>query len=132
MTRIVVFDSGLGSLSTIKTIQKICKSEIIYFTDQRNFPYERKSQAQISKIIQNPIKLLQEKSSPDVIVVASNTSSLMLDVTTKKIVGVKPPLKYARKQSKSKQIGILTTKSVISSKGLTQHIKKITFQKFLK
>ena len=56
----------------------------------------------------------------------------MLDVTTKKIVGVKSPLKYARKQLKSKQIGILATKSVISSKGLTQHIKKITFQKFLK
>jgi len=132
MARIVVFDSGLGSLSVIKAIQKICKSEIIYFADQQNFPYGEKSQAQLSKIIQNSIKLLQEKFSPDMIVVASNTPSLMLDVTTKKIVDVKPPLKHARKQSKTKQIGILATKSAIKSKGLTQYIKKNNFPKSFK
>ncbi len=132
MARIVVFDSGLGSLSVIKAIQKICKSEIIYFADQQNFPYGEKSQAQLSKIIRNSIKLLQEKFSPDVIVVASNTPSLMLDMTTKKIVGVKPPLKHARKQSKTKQVGILSTKSAINSKGLTQHIKKNNFPESFK
>jgi glutamate racemase len=51
MARIVVFDSGLGSLSIIKAIQKIIKSEIIYYADQQNFPYGEKSQAQLSKII---------------------------------------------------------------------------------
>ena len=129
MARIVVFDSGLGSLSIIKAIQKITKSEIIYFADQQNFPYGEKSQAQLSKMIQNSIKLLQEKFSPDIIVVASNTPSLMLDVTTKKIVDVKPPLKDARKQSKTKQIGILATNSAINSTGLTKYIKKNNFSK---
>jgi glutamate racemase len=132
MARIVVFDSGLGSLSIIKAIQKICKSGIIYFADQQNFPYGEKSQAQLSKIIQNSIKLLQEKFSPDIIVVASNTPSLMLDVTTKKIVDVKPPLKNARKQSKTKQIGILATKSAINSKGLTKFFKENNFPKSFK
>jgi glutamate racemase len=132
MAKIVVFDSGLGSLSIIKAIQKITKSEIIYYADQQNFPYGKKSQAQLSKIIQNSIKLLQEKFSPDIIVVASNTPSLMLDVTTKKIVDVKPPLKDARKQSKTKQIGILATKSAINSKGLTKYIKENNFPKSFK
>jgi len=49
VAKIVVFDSGLGSLSIIKAIQKISKSEIIYFADQENFPYGQKSQAQLSK-----------------------------------------------------------------------------------
>ena len=31
MAKIVVFDSGLGSLSIIKEIQKIGKNDIIYF-----------------------------------------------------------------------------------------------------
>lgn len=132
MARIAVFDSGLGSLSIIQAIQKICKSEIIYFADQQNFPYGEKSQARLSKIIRSSIKLLQEEFSPDVIVVASNTPSLMLDVTAKKIVDVKPPLKHARKQSKTKQIGILATKSAINSKGLTQHIKKSNFPESFK
>ena len=129
MAKIVVFDSGLGSLSIIKAIQKISKSEIIYFADQENFPYGQKSQAQLSKVIKNSIKLLDKEFSPDLIVVASNTPSLMLNLTSKKIIDVKPPLKEALKQSKTKQIGILATKSAISSKGLTQYIKENNFSK---
>ncbi|MFB3114057.1 MAG: glutamate racemase, partial [Nitrosopumilaceae archaeon] len=39
MAKIAVFDSGLGSLSIIRSIQKTLKSEIIYFADQNSFPY---------------------------------------------------------------------------------------------
>ena len=132
MVKIVVFDSGLGSLSIIKAVQKITKSEIIYFADQHNYPYGTKSQAQLSKIIKNSIQLLKEKFSPDIIVVASNTPSLMLNVVTKKIIDVKPPLKEAKKKSKTKQIGILATNSAINSKGLTQYIKENDFPKNFK
>ena len=132
MAKIAVFDSGLGSLSIIKAIQKISKSEIIYFADQKNYPYGKKSQAQLSNIIKNTIKLLEEKFSPDIIVIASNTPSLMLNVTTEKIFDVKPPLKEAENNSKTKQIGILATQSVTNSKGLIRHIKKSNFSKKLK
>lgn len=132
MAKIAVFDSGLGSLSIIKAIQKISKSEIIYFADQQNFPYGKKSQAQLSKIIQKSIQLLNDKFSPDIIVVASNTPSLMLNLTTKKIIDVKPPLEEARKKSTTKQIGILATKSAVNSKGLTQHIRENNFPKDFK
>ena len=131
MARIAVFDSGLGSLSIIQAIQKISKSEIIYFADQQNYPYGKKSQAQLRTIMQKSIKLLQE-SSPDIIVIASNTPSLMLNLSTQKIIDVKPPLKYAQKISKSQQIGILATKSAIKSKGLTNYIKKNNFPNSLK
>ncbi len=129
MAKIVVFDSGLGSLSIIIAIQKISKSEIIYFADQENFPYGEKSQAQLSKIIQKSIKVLHEKFNPDIIVVASNTPSIMLNLETKKIIDVKPPLKDAQKKSKTKRVGILATKSAINSKGLNLHIKQNNFPK---
>jgi len=132
VAKIVVFDSGLGSLSIIKTIQKISKSEIIYFADQENFPYGEKSQAQLSKIINYSIDILDRKFSPNLIVVASNTPSLMLNLISKKIIDVKPPLKEAQKKSKTKQIGILATKSAIDSKGITQYIKKHSFPKDFK
>ena len=48
----------------------------------------------------------------------------MLNLSTKKIVDVKPPLKLAQKKSKSKRIGILATKSAIESKGLEIISKK--------
>ena len=129
VAKIAVFDSGLGSLSIIQAIQKLSKTEIIYFADQQNYPYGKKSHAQLRKIIQKSIKLLQERFSPDIIVVASNTPSLMLNLATRKIIDVKPPLKYAQKISKSKQIAILATKSAIKSKGLIQYIKKNNFPK---
>ena len=129
MVKIAVFDSGIGSLSIIHAIQKISKAEIIYFADQENYPYGKKSQVQLRKIIQKSIKLLQDRFTPDIIVVASNTPSLMLNFATRKIIDVKPPLKYAQRISKSKQIVILATKAAIKSKGLTQYIKKNNFPK---
>ena len=131
MARIVVFDSGLGSLSIIKPIQKILKAEIIYFADQSNYPYGDKSKSQLYKIITKTIQSL-EKFSPDVIVMASNTPSLMLQVSSRKVIDVKPPLKLASKLSKSKHIGILGTKSAIRSRGLTEFIRKSQLSKSIK
>ena len=132
MAKIVVFDSGLGSLSIIKAIQRISKSEIIYFADQQNFPYGNKSQAQLNSIIKKTIKTLQAQFSPDVLVMASNTPSLMLNLSNNKVIGVKPPLNEAQKISKSKRIGILGTKSAIMSKGLSKYIKERKFSKSYK
>ena len=132
MAKVVVFDSGLGSLSIILAIQKISKSEIIYFADQENFPYGGKSQVQLSKIIQKSIKILHEKFNPDIIVIASNTPSVMLNLATKKIIDVKPPLKDAQKISKTKQVAILATNSAVRSKGLSRYIKQNNFPKKIK
>ncbi|UTY61791.1 MAG: glutamate racemase [Marine Group I thaumarchaeote] len=122
MAKIAVFDSGLGSLSIIKEIQKNMKADIVYFADQKNYPYGNKSQAQIASIIKKTINLLEKKFTPDIIVVASNTPSLMLNLQTGKIVDVKPPLKLAQKQSKSKKIGILATNASVNSKGLANYV----------
>ena len=132
MAKIAVFDSGLGSLSIIKAIQKISKTEIIYFADQQSYPYGLKSHAQLSQIIQNSIQLLENFLSPNIIVVASNTPSLMLNVATKRIIDVKPPLIEAKKKSRTKQIGILATKSAINSKGLAHYIKENNLSKNFK
>ncbi|MBI4131606.1 MAG: aspartate/glutamate racemase family protein [Nitrosarchaeum sp.] len=129
MVKIAVFDSGLGSLSIIKAIQKICKSEIIYFADQKNFPYGKKSKKQLEIIIKQTIKLLEENFSPDVIVMASNTPSLMVKITNKKVIGVNPPIKEAMMLSKTKNIAILGTRSAIKSKSLSSYIKKFSFPK---
>lgn len=127
MVKIVIFDSGLGSLSIIKAIQKKCKSDIIYFADQKNFPYGNKSKKQLETIIKQTIRLLEDNFSPDIIVMASNTPSLMVKVSTKKVIGVNPPLREAMSLSKTKNIAILGTQSVIKSKSLSNYIKKFNF-----
>ena len=123
MAKIVVFDSGLGSLSIIKEIQKISKVEIIYFGDQKNFPYGKKSKFELGKIIKKSIKMIKDNFSPDLIVIGSNTPTIMLDIEDENIIGVKPPLNEAVRSSKTKNIGILGTKSAIDSKELSRFIK---------
>jgi glutamate racemase len=124
MAIIAVFDSGLGSLSIIKSIQKVCKVEIIYFADQKNFPYGKKSRKQLEKIIKKSIELLEKKFSPELIVIGSNTPTIMLEITNKKIIGVNPPIKEAASKSNTNNIAILATEMVVKSKNLSDYIKK--------
>ncbi|MDE1825968.1 MAG: aspartate/glutamate racemase family protein [Thaumarchaeota archaeon] len=125
MSRIAVFDSGLGSLSIIKPIQKKIRAEIIYFADQESFPYGTKSTGELRKIIKSTIKKLEEKFEPDLIVIASNTPSLLLNPKKQsKIMWIYPPLEDAVKKTNTKSIAILATKSVVESKELQNYIKK--------
>jgi glutamate racemase len=129
MVKIAVFDSGLGSLSIIKAIQKICKSEIIYFADQKNFPYGGKTKKELGIIIKKTIKMLEKKFHPDLIIIASNTPTLMIKIASDKVMGVSPPIKEAMMSSQTKHIVILGTKSAIKSRSLTNYIKKFNLPK---
>ena len=122
--KIVVFDSGLGSLSVIKSIQKQFKCSIIYFADSKNFPYGKKSVNEIKNITLQTISNLQTLFEPELIIVGSNTLSLTLDSHSKNIVTVLPPLNEAIKITKSKSVAILATESIVKSKLLDNYIKK--------
>ena len=77
MGKIVVFDSGLGSLSVINAIREATLSNMIYFADQRYFPYGIRSVQDLRKIITERIAILEEKFKPEMIIVGSNTPTLM-------------------------------------------------------
>ena len=126
MKKIVVFDSGFGSLSVIREIQKIFKGELIYFADQKNFPYGVKSKPELENIIKDTINLLEEKFSPDFIIMASNTPTLLLNYSriSRKLAGIYPPLSDAVKISRTRNIAILGTRSVIQSESVTEFIEK--------
>ena len=124
--KIAVFDSGFGSISIIREIQKIFKGELIYFADQKNFPYGVKSKKELEDIIKDTVDLLEEKFSPDFIIMASNTPTLLLDYSrnSRKLAGIYPPLSDAVKISGTRNIAILGTRSVIQSESITEFIEK--------
>ncbi|MBT6646674.1 MAG: glutamate racemase [Thaumarchaeota archaeon] len=122
--KIVVFDSGLGSLSIIKAIQKKTKSDIIYLADRKNFPYGTKTKSQLYKIITDTIEKISERFDPDVIVLASNTPSLLFrEKLPKNIITVLPPLEKIQKAS---NVAILTTEIVAKSKELDNYIEQFS------
>ena len=124
--KIAVFDSGFGSISVIREIRKIFKGELIYFADQKNFPYGVKSKKELEDIIKDTVDLLEEKFSPDFIIMASNTPTLLLDYSkiSRKLSGIYPPLSDAVKISRTRNIAILGTRSVIQSESITEFIEK--------
>ncbi len=123
MVKIVVFDSGLGSLSIIKQIQKQIKCNIIYFADTKNFPYGKKSIKEIRNITSQTISILLKSFKPELIIVGSNTLSLTLNSRAKNILPVLPPLNEAKRITKSKCIAILATESIVKSNLLDNYIK---------
>lgn len=129
MVKIVVFDSGLGSLSVIKSMQKTFKSDIVYFADQKNFPYGRKTKRELDSIIRKTVAVLRNRFAPDIIVIGSNTPTLILDITEKNVFGIKPPIREAVKITTTKKIAILSTRAAIRSRGLSKYIKRCRVSK---
>ena len=118
--KIVVFDSGLGSLSIIKAIQKKTKSDIIYLADKKNYPYGKKTKSQLYKIVTDTIERISDRFNPDVIVLASNTPSLLFrEKLPNNVITVLPPLEKIKEAS---NIAILTTEIVSKSKELENYI----------
>lgn len=132
MGKIVVFDSGLGSLLIIKAIQKTVKSDIVYFADQINFPYGKKSARDLDKIITKTIHNLKKEFNPDLIVVGSNTPSLLLSKIfsdNDNVIGVFPPLLEAQQITQTKSVALLVTSSIVHSPSLNKFIKKNLIKK---
>ena len=124
MAKIAVFDSGFGSLSIIKPIQQAVKSDIVYFADQKNFPYGKKSKLELTKIITKTVNMLEEKFKPDLIVIGSNTPSLLVEINKKNTVKVLPPIKKAVKISMTGNVAILATHAVVRSRKLSEYVRK--------
>jgi glutamate racemase len=133
---IVVFDSGVGSLSIIRELKKqISHEDLLYFADRLHFPYGNKSHQELYEIILASIKFL-ENYKPKVIVVASMTPSVQIlekvrTRTNSRIIGVMPPLRVAARLSKRKHIGIMATQGTIFSKELDALLRKEVAQDVL-
>ena len=108
------------------------KSHIIYFADQKNFPYGKKSKLEITKIIIKTLDFLDQQFHPDLIVIGSNTPSLLVETNKKNIVKVLPPIKNASRLSTTGNIAILATRATIESKQLSEYLRKSNLPKHVK
>lgn len=125
LARIVVFDSGLGSLSIIRAIQGRTRCEVIYLADRKNFPYGEKTGAELSKIIGSTIETVRERFRPDLVVMGSNTPSVMLDPGRfPGVFRVLPPVRQAAGISRTGNVAVLATRSAVRSGALAEYIAK--------
>ena len=126
-----IFDSGLGGLTVLKEIERILpKESIIYFGDTARVPYGNKSKNTIIRFsTENILFLLRKKVK--IIVVACNTSSSLAlgslkEIFTVPLIGViQAGVEKACAVCRGKGIGIIGTKSTISSRSYQENVAAV-------
>ena len=120
LTKILVFDSGVGGLSILQALQETLPDcEYIYASDNEAFPYGTKSAEFLIARVHCVLQALIKKVQPDIIVVACNTASTLVLPHIRRhftipIVGVVPAIKPAALQSETKVIGLLGTPGTVT------------------
>ena len=129
MSKIGVFDSGLGGLTVLKhLIADHPNDDFIYLGDNARVPYGNKSDSTIIKYSEQAVEFLL-KNGVNTIVIACNTSSaivldkLIADFPGINFIGmIRPAAKAAVSISQSKSIGVIGTQATIKSNSYMKEI----------
>lgn len=132
-----VFDSGLGGLTIFKYfLKQLPNYNYIYLGDSARLPYGEKSAATIYEYTKEAVEFLF-KSGCELIIIACNTASaralrrlqqeyLPANYPQRRILGVIRPLaEEAARHKQTKLIGVIGTKSTISSQAYATEINKL-------
>ena len=121
-----VFDSGLGGLTVLKSLEKYLPMEsFIYFGDTAHVPYGNKSDNAVLNYSKNILDFFL-KHNIKAAVIACNTASAVAcdklrnhyDIPIFDVVS--PAVSYAHNISITRKIGVIGTNSTICSKAYTQ------------
>tara|TARA_B110000438_G_scaffold289093_1_gene323284 strand:+ start:1413 stop:2219 length:807 start_codon:yes stop_codon:yes gene_type:complete len=119
-----IFDSGLGGLTVLKSLQQLLPHEsFIYIGDTAHVPYGNKSKDVVRKYSQQITKFLIKKNVKLIVVACNTASSVAIRILQKKfktpIIDVISPLQNLLdidEYKKIKKIGIIGTYNTIQSK----------------
>ena len=130
--RIGIFDSGLGGTTVLKEMMKALPNEdYIYYGDNGNFPYgSGKTKNEIQKLTEKILDFFVKNNCKLVIVACNTASTAAIDYLREKfplpILGiVEAGIKIARKNTKTKNIAVISTKFTAESHGYKNKAKMI-------
>ncbi len=126
-----VFDSGIGGLTVVKSIDSFLPSEnIIYFGDTARVPYGTKSNSTIIEYSLQNAAFLTQKNVKMIVVACNTASSVALNALREKhkvpVIGmIEPGAKAAIKITKNNKIGVIGTESTISNRAYSSELLKL-------
>jgi glutamate racemase len=115
VTRLLVFDSGIGGLSVVGEIRRQSPdAEIVYVADDEGFPYGDWQEAELSDHVVRMMGALIGRFSPDAVVIACNTASTLVLPPLRArfeipFVGTVPAIKPAAEQTRSGLVSVLAS-----------------------
>ena len=111
MSKIGVFDSGIGGLTVLEELKKVLpKEDYIFYADSGNNPYGEKTDEELRKIVSNVVDFLINKDCK-LIVIACNTATTRCIAYLREkypnivFIGTEPAVKVekAKKETKAKK-----------------------------
>ena len=115
MSRLLVFDSGIGGLSVAREIRKaLPAAAMTYVADDAGFPYGEWEDAALSERVVGLVGTLIDRHGPDAVVIACNTASTLglpplRERWTLPFVGTVPAIKPAAERTGSGLVSVLAT-----------------------
>ncbi len=115
MTRLLVFDSGIGGLSVAREIRgALPQAEMVYVADDAAFPYGDWQEAELSTHVVSLIGGLIARLRPDAVVIACNTASTLVLPPLRErhaipFVGTVPAVKPAAEITRTGLVSVLGT-----------------------
>ncbi len=119
MTKVAIYDSGVGGLSIFQEIVATNQSlRSIFVSDNQAYPYGTKPEAELLRRVLNVSDAICDQYQPDVLVLACNTASTVCLPKLRQrlslpVVGVVPAIKPAASVSQTKNIGLLATPATV-------------------
>jgi glutamate racemase len=128
-----VFDSGVGGISTLRTLAKMLPLEdFIFYGDSANAPYGEKTSEQVYELTQHAVEQLRARNVK-AIVIACNTATsaakpeLMKRYPDIPFLGIEPALKLAVDSGK-KNILVLATPLTLSLDKFRRQVARFSDQ----
>ncbi len=118
--RVLVFDSGVGSLSIGAEIHRLLPDiDLLYAMDRGGFPYGQWQEHALADHICKQLITLLSREPADMVVMACNSASTVVlpalrAQLTMPVVGVVPAIKPAAQISHSGVIGLLATPGTVA------------------
>lgn len=128
-SKIGVFDSGKGGLTTLKEIMKILPHEdYIYYADSENNPYGNKTDEALYNIVKNVVEKLISKEVKLIVIACNTATTRCIDKLRKNypntiFVGTEPAIKVAC-DNNYKNTLVLATPGTINSERTNKLIEK--------
>ena len=129
---IAVFDSGVGGVSVLRELRRLCPGErFYYFGDSANAPYGRKTTQEVRALTLAAGKKLLIDRDCKALVVACNTATaaaitdLRAEYPDRIVVGIEPALKLACDRHPGGTVGIMATDVTLREQKLAALMERV-------
>ncbi len=135
---IAFVDSGVGGLPYLELVRRVHPDEqYVYLADSKNFPYGKKTPADLIASVQSTVRYLIEHEEPKLFVIACNSASVVAleslrEQFSGEFIGVVPAVKPAAKSSKKRRIAVLATDVTVGTDYLKELVRNFASDCFVK